>query len=85
MRDVLADGGQSCPHHMGHGIGFSWHDTPRVVPDAAGEIAAGMVLALEPAVYTDDGHLRVEQVVHVTGDGPRVLSGHDLALEGAGA
>jgi Xaa-Pro aminopeptidase len=42
-------------------------------------LEAGMVVAMEPGTYADEG-VRVEQVVLVTTHGCEVLSGHDLGL-----
>jgi Xaa-Pro aminopeptidase len=68
------------PHHVGHGIGGSSHEEPRIVPGSETLLEPGMVIALEPAVYGDSEGVRVERVVLVTGDGCELLSGHDLAL-----
>jgi Xaa-Pro dipeptidase len=81
VRKMLADDGWEYPHHTGHGLGFAWHEEPRIVPDSETVLEAGMVVALEPGAYTDTWGLRVEQVSVVTETGPRVLSGHSLALE----
>ena len=80
MRESLGSAGYECRHHMGHGVGFSWHDAPRIVPNAETLLEAGMVIALEPAAYTQDAAVRVEQVIVVTSTGPQVLSRHDVNL-----
>ena len=66
------------PHHTGHGIGTTWHEEPRLVPDSSTVLEEGMVVAVEPGTY--DVGLRVEQVVLVTADGCETLSRHDLSL-----
>ena len=38
------------PHHTGHGLGVSWHEEPRIVPDSDTILEPGMIVALEPAV-----------------------------------
>ena len=68
------------PHHSGHGLGASWHEEPRIVPGGTTVLEAGMVVALEPAVYAGAEGVRVEQVVLVTDDGCELLSGHALEL-----
>lgn len=78
--DGLVRAGLEYPHHTGHGLGASWHEEPRIVPGGETVLAAGMVLALEPAVYEGDEGVRVEQVLLVTEDGCELLSGHSLAL-----
>jgi Xaa-Pro aminopeptidase len=81
-RAVLADAGIQCPHHIGHGVGFRWHEEPRIVPGSPTVLAEGMVVALEPGGYHErEGvGVRVEVVAVVEPDGPRVLSAHDLEL-----
>jgi len=83
VRAVMAQEGFAYPHHTGHGVGFAWHEEPRIVPGATTVLQEGMVVALEPGVYGEDWGLRVEQVAVVTESGPQVLSGHELALERA--
>jgi Xaa-Pro dipeptidase len=84
VRQALSVEGYEYPHHTGHGVGFAWHEEPRIVPDSATLLQDGMVVALEPGAYLADWGLRVEQVAAVTAEGPRILSGHDLSLERAG-
>jgi Xaa-Pro aminopeptidase len=81
VRAVMADDGWEYPHHTGHGVGFAWHEEPRIVPDNDTALEPGMVVALEPGTYTADWGLRVEQVAVVTEAEPRVLSGHSLAFK----
>jgi Xaa-Pro aminopeptidase len=82
LRAALAtDGWAAYPHHTGHGLGFAWHEEPRIVPDGATVLEPGMIVALEPGVYAERWGLRVEQVAVITETGHRILSGHSLALE----
>jgi Xaa-Pro aminopeptidase len=83
VREALAAEGWEYPHHTGHGVGFAWHEEPRIVPGNDIPLAEGMVVALEPGGYTSTWGLRVEQVAVVTAGASRVLSGHDLSLERA--
>ncbi len=83
VRAVMADDGWEYPHHTGHGVGFAWHEEPRIVADSETVLEPGMVVALEPGTYAADWGLRVEQVAVVTDAEPRVLSGHSLAFERA--
>src|SRR5262249_9607673 len=85
VRDFLAAEGCTYPHHTGHGVGFAWHEEPRIVPGSDTVLEEGMVIALEPGAYGEGWGLRVEKVAVVTANGPRVLSGHSLALERASA
>lgn len=65
---------------MGHGLGTSWHGEPRIVPGGTTVLEAGMVVALEPAVYEGDEGVRVEQVVLVREDGRELLSQQAIEL-----
>ncbi len=78
--DQLLRRGLDFPHHAGHGLGTTYHDAPRIVPEGRDRLEAGMVLALEPADYGAEVGVRLEWVVHVTADGCEILSTHDLGL-----
>jgi Xaa-Pro aminopeptidase len=78
--DELVRSGLAYEHHTGHGLGTSWHEEPRIVSGGTTVFAAGMVVAVEPAVYAGDEGIRVERVVLVTEDGCELLSGHALEL-----
>jgi Xaa-Pro aminopeptidase len=84
VRAEVESAGHSYPHHTGHGLGFRWHEEPRIVPGGATVIEPGMVVALEPGAYRGGLGVRVEVVSVVTADGCRVLSRHPLGLD-AGA
>jgi Xaa-Pro aminopeptidase len=79
-RETIERAGGSYPHHTGHGLGTAFHEEPRIIPGSGRILEPGMVVALEPGIYTEDWGLRVERVVLVTEDEPEILSGHDLAL-----
>ncbi len=81
VRSAVEAGGQSYPHHTGHGLGFHWHEEPRIVPGSPTVLEPGMVVALEPGAYHGGLGVRVEVVAVVTADGCRVLSRHPLGLE----
>jgi Xaa-Pro dipeptidase len=81
VRTEVEAAGHSYPHHTGHGLGFHWHEEPRIVPDSATVLAPGMVVALEPGAYRGGMGVRVEVVAVVTGDGCGVLSRHRLDLD----
>lgn len=80
MRQTLRTYGYECRHHMGHGVGYSWHDAPRIIPDSNDVLEPGMVVALEPGVYIEGFSVRIEQVFVVTDAQPRLLSGHRIDL-----
>ena len=80
VRGAVEAAGHSYPHHTGHGLGFHWHEEPRIVPESATVLEPGMVVALEPGAYRNGLGVRVELVAVVTADGCRVLSRHPLDL-----
>lgn len=60
------------PHGLGHSVGLSVHDTPCIYD--VGPLQPGMVLTIEPGIYTPDMDIRIENTIEVTADGCRVLS-----------
>ena len=55
----------------GHGVGAWWHQQePYMVPSSPRVLEEGMVVALEPHI----GYWHLQDMVHVTADGPRLLS-----------
>jgi Xaa-Pro dipeptidase len=72
--DALGFAGQPS-HPICHGVGARAHEPPYAHQAGTGEIAAGMVLAIEPGCYIEGGGgLRVEDNFLVTADGPEKLS-----------
>lgn len=52
VRGFLADRGFGWGHHLGHGVGASYHELPRLVPGAREVLDESMVICLEPAALT---------------------------------
>jgi Xaa-Pro dipeptidase len=63
-------------HHGGHGIGIDVGEDPQLIPTEPMELEAGMVLALEPAVYFRGRFgVRIEDLYAVTEQGGVRLRG----------
>jgi methionine aminopeptidase len=63
VRQMLAEHGPTYEHHTGHRIGAAWSEEPRITPYCEERFEAGMVLALEPAIYLPGwGGIRLEHV-----------------------
>ncbi len=76
-RDVIAEAGwaDAFLHGTGHGVGLDIHEAPRVAANAAGTLAVGHVVTVEPGVYLPEhGGVRIEDTVVVTPDGCRPLT-----------
>jgi Xaa-Pro aminopeptidase len=75
--------GERFGHGLGHGVGLEVHEEPRVSQRSEDVLGAGEVVTVEPGVYLP-GELgvRIEDLVAVTEDGYRNLSGlpKDLQL-----
>jgi Xaa-Pro aminopeptidase len=61
-------------HHSGHGVGTTSHELPRIVPYNDILLEENMVIALEPAIYTDVYGIRLEHMVLVKENGCEILT-----------
>jgi Xaa-Pro aminopeptidase len=68
-------------HHSGHGVGTNYHEEPRIVPYNEMILEANMVIALEPAIYTNGYGIRLEHLVLVTESGCETISKFKHCLE----
>jgi Xaa-Pro aminopeptidase len=82
LRQFIAAAGYPVyPHHSGHQVGLTAHESPRIVPNSDETLAAGMVIMLEPGIYLPGvTGVRLEDGFLITPDGAEVLTQHDKSL-----
>lgn len=74
--------GKHFGHSLGHGIGLTVHELPRVNFRNKEKIEKGMVFSVEPGIYLPGwGGVRIEDLVLVTDNGCEVLSKSPKELE----
>lgn len=76
-QDVIdkAGYGEQFVHGLGHGIGLDVHEFPHLGKVSEDVLKEGMVFTIEPGIYIPGwGGVRIEDVVVLEADGPRVLS-----------
>lgn len=82
-RDGLARQGfgDAFGHSLGHGLGLEVHEAPRLSPTADQPLPAGAVVTVEPGIYLPGwGGVRLEDDVHLSADGPVLLSDNAVEL-----
>jgi Xaa-Pro aminopeptidase len=74
---IIAEGyGEEFGHGLGHGVGIAVHEAPRLSKRSEETLEVGDVVTVEPGVYLAGRFgVRIEDLVTVTEDGCRNLSG----------
>jgi Xaa-Pro aminopeptidase len=67
--------GDAFGHSLGHGVGLEVHEAPRLSKTNAEPLPVNAVVTIEPGVYlAGQGGVRIEDDVHLSPDGPVLLS-----------
>ncbi len=67
--------GEAFGHSLGHGVGLSPHELPRLGPKSREKLADGMVFTIEPGIYLAGwGGVRIEDTVVMEDGKIRVIS-----------
>jgi Xaa-Pro aminopeptidase len=82
-RSVIEDAGYGdrFVHGLGHGVGLEIHEAPWLGRSRDEELPVGAAVTVEPGVYLPGvGGVRIEDIVEIGDDGPRVvgISSRDL-------
>jgi Xaa-Pro aminopeptidase len=83
-REMIAQAGHGdhFGHGTGHGVGLEVHEGPRLAATSEEELRDGNVVTVEPGVYLPGRFgVRIEDLVVVTADGHRNLSGLPKELQ----
>lgn len=72
---ITSHGYPTIPHGLGHGVGLSSHEKPRLGPKSPDILKPGMVFTIEPGIYLPNKFgVRIEDLIHLTPTGPQILT-----------
>ncbi len=83
-RELISEAGHGdhFGHGLGHGVGLEVHEGPRLAASSEDDLFEGNVVTVEPGIYLPGSlGVRIEDLVVVTGDGYRNLSGLSKELQ----
>ena len=83
-REIIAEAGHGdhFGHGLGHGVGLDLHEGPRLATTSEEELREGNVVTVEPGIYLPGRFgIRIEDLVVLTSDGHRNLSGMPKELQ----
>jgi Xaa-Pro aminopeptidase len=86
-REMISEAGYGdrFGHGLGHGVGLEVHEGPRLASTSEDDLFEGNVVTVEPGVYLPGRFgVRIEDLVVVTADGHRNLSGLPKELQVVG-
>jgi Xaa-Pro aminopeptidase len=73
--------GAAFGHGLGHGLGLEVHEAPRLARTAEVALKEGAVVTIEPGIYRAGwGGVRIEDDVHLSATGPKVLTNFSREL-----
>lgn len=74
--------GNKFTHSLGHGVGIAIHEFPIISSTSTDMLSSGMVFTIEPGIYLSSwGGVRIEDMITLTGNRPRVLTKSEKRLE----
>jgi Xaa-Pro aminopeptidase len=83
-RELISEAGHGdhFGHGLGHGVGLEVHEAPRLAITSEDELREGNTVTVEPGIYLPGRFgVRIEDLVVLTGDGYRNLSGTPKELQ----